>query len=283
MVAALRPVVSKEFFTDGFDTEMDHLWTTTRVAGAWVETTRVGNDGFAVLSFYGIAGANACNNKRFESERLLLALLSHLGAYKHRPIFLCMDANLSFDKSDTIQPSNKGVPGIVEARCSMSRGFALNHRKDSTTPRGGLGVSDASQLQSLLKAFRVEGLADPPSSSSVLLVQGCTEASVEGILPGVVGPLVVRVQVDLGKRGQPGHTFRGSQPRDRPSVQRKVEVNVQGRVLEAREPSKLDVHHQASCCRVCEHKVNAAARFRILRVDLVRATEALLQGRSTQA
>ncbi|CAE7405810.1 unnamed protein product [Symbiodinium sp. CCMP2592] len=102
MVAALRPVVSKEFFTDGFDSEMDHLWTSTRVAGAWVETSRV-DHGFAVLSFYGIAGANACNNKRAESERLLLALLSHLGAYRHRPIFLCMDANLEFDKSDTMR------------------------------------------------------------------------------------------------------------------------------------------------------------------------------------
>ncbi|CAE7944048.1 TU20, partial [Symbiodinium necroappetens] len=102
LVAALRPVVSKEFFTAGFDSEMDHLWASTRAAGAWVETNQVDN-GFAVLSFYGIAGANACNNKRLESDRMLMALLCHLGAYKHRPIFLCMDANLSFEKSDTMQ------------------------------------------------------------------------------------------------------------------------------------------------------------------------------------
>ncbi|CAE7237166.1 unnamed protein product, partial [Symbiodinium microadriaticum] len=102
MVAALRPVVSKECFTDGFDSEMDHLWASTRVAGAWVETNQVDN-GFAVLSFYGLAGSNACSSERLESERLLLALLCHLGAYKHRPIFLCMDSNLSFEKSDTMQ------------------------------------------------------------------------------------------------------------------------------------------------------------------------------------
>ncbi|CAE7461118.1 unnamed protein product [Symbiodinium sp. CCMP2456] len=95
LVTVSRPAVEK-----------DHLWNTTRAAGAWIETTQVDN-GFAVLSFYGIAGSNACNTKRLETERLLIALLSHLGAYRHRPIFLCMDSNLSYEKSDTMQALTK--------------------------------------------------------------------------------------------------------------------------------------------------------------------------------
>lgn len=106
LVTASRPAVAKEFFTSDFDSEMDHLWNTTRAAGAWIETTQVDN-GFAVLSFYGIAGSNACNTKRLETERLLIALLSHSGAYRHRPIFLCMDSNLSYEKSDTMQALTK--------------------------------------------------------------------------------------------------------------------------------------------------------------------------------
>ena len=101
LVTALRPIVAKPFFVDSFDTEMAHLWN-TRIAGAWIETKFV-NHGFAVLSFYGISGSNASSSKKLESKRLLLALLCHIGAHRLKPIFLCMDANLCYEKSEVMQ------------------------------------------------------------------------------------------------------------------------------------------------------------------------------------
>ena len=101
VVTALRPLVAKPFFDMTFDTELAALWDASRVSGSWIETRTVGG-GFAVLSFYGISGSNNDTKKRLASERYMLALVELLGAFRHRPVFLCADANLSLDKSDVM-------------------------------------------------------------------------------------------------------------------------------------------------------------------------------------
>ena len=104
LVTTRRPIVARPFFSDDcdFDSELAHLWSTARVAGAWIETRFV-DAGFGVLSFYGVSGANADNTKRLETERLLLALICHLGQYHRRPLFICADMNLIYEKSETMQ------------------------------------------------------------------------------------------------------------------------------------------------------------------------------------
>ena len=101
LVTALRPIVARPLFDGHFDTEAAHLWNTSRVAGAWVET-RKANDGIGVISFYGVSGGNADAGKRGQTERLLTALMGYLGPFFLKPLFICMDANLTPDRSEVL-------------------------------------------------------------------------------------------------------------------------------------------------------------------------------------
>ena len=81
---------------------MEKLVGSTRIAASWIQTNGVDN-GIAVISFYGISGANGDLAKRRDNEKLLTALRKHLAHYKDKPTLLCMDANTHMGKSDVLQ------------------------------------------------------------------------------------------------------------------------------------------------------------------------------------
>ena len=101
-VAATTPLYCTPLLGHTLDAEMAELQRSTRLAAAWIQTNGVDN-GRAVISYYGISGANFDREKRRKNERLLTALWKHLAHYRKKPILLCMDANTHMDKSDVLQ------------------------------------------------------------------------------------------------------------------------------------------------------------------------------------
>ena len=78
------------------------LRESTRVAAAWTQTSGAGK-GIAVVSYYGISGANSNVSIKKESEWVLTALWKYLVHYRDKPILLCMGSNIYLDKSHVIQ------------------------------------------------------------------------------------------------------------------------------------------------------------------------------------
>ena len=103
----------------------------TRVAGAWIETRIVG-DGFGVISFYVVSGANTVAQKKLATERFLMALLCYIGQHRHRPLFICSDANLHLEKSEVMQAMCQ--TGWVDLAENLGNTFRVDpHGRDANS------------------------------------------------------------------------------------------------------------------------------------------------------
>ena len=106
MVSVAYPLVKAKLFEAPLDTEMAATWESTRLCGCSVQT-----DGkyksVGVISFFGVSGSNAVEQKRLDTERKLLALVTYLHHLKDRPLIICMDSNLSREKSQVMEAMEK--------------------------------------------------------------------------------------------------------------------------------------------------------------------------------